>query len=142
MSKKIVIWTVRYGINGMLAASFIVVWALKITISWVGEAMCGLIDGVGEGVCGNDGQERDDGAGPSSVDVGGDGRRMGTEGQFEGGSEVEEDWDPEMVAGGLSYLSDTFTRTRGYSPCWRPPSEQSFRGYRIYFNDGSWTDVN
>ena len=126
----------------MLAVSFIVVLALKTTINWVGEAICGLIDGVSEGVCGTDGQERDDGAGPSVVDFGGDGRGRGTEEMLEGGSEVEEDWDPEMVAGGLSFLSDTFTRTRGYSPCWRPNPEQSFRGYRIYFNDGSWTDVN
>ena len=142
MSNRFVICTVRYDINVMLAASFIIVWALRTTMSWVGEALCGLVDGVSEGFCGNNGQESNDGPGPSFVGVGGDGRSMGTEGQFEGGSEIEEDWDPEMVAGGLSYLSDTFTRTRGYSPCWRSPFEQSFRGYRIYFYDGSWTDVN
>ena len=126
----------------MLAVSFIVVLAMRTTISWVGGAICSLMDGVSERDCGNNGQERDDGAGPSVVDVGGGGRGSGTEGPLEGTFGVEEDWDPEMVAGGLSHLSDAFTRTRGYSPCWRTPSEQSYRGYRIYFNDGSWTDVN
>ena len=86
-------------------------------MSWVGEALSGLVDGVGEGLCGNDGQESNDGPGPSSAGVRGDDRSMGTEGQFEGGSEGDDDWDPEMVADGLNYLSDTFTRTRGYASC-------------------------
>ena len=125
----------------MLAVSISVVLALKTTIWWVGEAIYGLINGGMEGIYGNDGQEGDDCAGPSGVDGKGDGRGKERKEPSEGGSEVEEDWDPEMVGGGLGFLSDAFTRTRGYLPCRLPSSEQSLRGYRIYFNDGSWVDV-
>ena len=54
MCKQIVILTVRHSRNGMLAVSIVVVLALKTTIWWVGEAICGLINGGMEEIYGND----------------------------------------------------------------------------------------
>ena len=126
----------------MIAASFVILWALRTTLSWVGEAVSGLVDGVGEGGCGNVGQENNDCQGTLSIGGMADYHVGGGENRVDGNFEADEDWDPEMVAEGLNYLGDTFARTRGYAPCWRSPFEPSFHGYRVYFQDGTWTDIH
>ena len=91
---------------------------------------------------GNVGQENNDCEGVSSIGVMTDDRVAGGEDRVDGYFEEEENWDAEIVAESLNYLGDTLNSTRGYAPCWRSPFEQSFRGYRVYFQDGTWTDVH
>ena len=123
----------------MIGISFIIIWALKTTFSWVSEAVLGLADGQGGGYLGNVGQESQEFAGTSASGI--MSTRVGDMDCRREGSDEDGDWDHEMVAESLNSLADSLYGTSGSVPDWQPSGGQSLRGFRVYFQNGTWSDV-